>query len=551
MISWIQRSFQQHFKWLFLLLLAVVIVSFVFITNASSGLGHNTRQAPARPFFGVNLSSPEDTQQLFKDATLSVQLQGAPIRDENELEQYSLQRHAALHLADQLNLPEASAEELTRHIQTLRLFSGPDGKFDAVRYAEFRDTLKTNPQISEGDIARVLSDDVRYQKVLKLLSGPGYVLPADVAQQLRRSEATWTLEAVTVDYASFSPKIDVTDEALSQYFEYNAPRYEIPAKVGVSYIDFPASAYESKVEVTDAGLRAYYESNPARFPKPADDAKSIVPSTPDSDFDAVRHQVEQAYRNERARALAMAAASDFAVELFDQKVDPETLDAFLSKHGLTRKSVAPFDAASVPAELGSDRRIAAAAFQTGPQHPFSDPVNTPRGAAILVWSENVPATQPELAAVKERVTADYIEAEKRKLFVEAGRTLRDALAARLKTGASLSDAVAASSDVIPAKLSTKSWPSFSLARPPQDFDYSLYGAIDSLQKGELSQMVATGEKGVIAYAVDKQVPEVDPSSPRYAEIRDRMASFTASRNGGARLAAIVEAELAKTAPAIL
>ncbi len=548
MISWIQRTFQQHFKWLFLALLAVVIVSFVFITNASSGFGHTAKQAPAVPFFGINLSSAEDKQRLERDAMLSVQLHGMQLRSEGEFAQYALQRQAALHLADELNLPAPSGDELKRHVQSLRAFAGPEGKFDAKRYAEFTDSLKTNPQLHESDVARVFADDVTYQQVLKLLSGPGYVLPVDVRNQLNRADSTWTLEAVTVDYASFKPEITVTDEALSEYFEYNAPRYQIPAKAGVSYIDFPASAYAAQVNVTEAGLRAYYEANPARFSKPKED-KPAVSDSPDDDFSAVRAQVEEAYKLERAKALAMNAASDFAVELYNNKITPDTLDAFLASRQLTRKSVAPFNADNVPAELGTDRRIAAEALKTSPEHPFSDPVNTGRGAAILVWNETIPAQQPKLADIKDRVTADYLESEKRKRFAEAGRDLRTALEARLQAGDALAKAVEASSNAIPAKLSTKSWPPFTLSNPPQDLDYSAYSAIMGLQKGELSTMITTGEQGMILYAADKKAPEVDSSSPKYVQTRDRLAAFTASRDGGALLAAIVEAELAKSTPA--
>jgi peptidyl-prolyl cis-trans isomerase D len=554
MISWIQRTFQQHFKWLFLALLAVVIVSFVFITNASSGFGHTgAKQAPARPFFGVNLESGEDMQELVKDASLSAHLQGMQIRSESQLNQYMLQRHAALHLADELNLPPPSNDDLANHIKTLRAFSGQDGKFDAKRYAEFRDNLKTNPQLQESDVTRVLADDVIYQQVTKLLSGPGYVLPADIQNQLNRSESTWTLEAAIVDYSTFKPDITVTDEALSQYFEYNAPRYEIAAKVAVSYIDFPASAYTGKVTVTEEGLRAFYDANPARFPKPADKNPATPslpsPSTHDSDFAAVRQQVEDAYRLERAQALAMNAASDFAVALFDKKVTPATLDAFLASRQLTRKALAPFNSENVPAELGVDHRVGTEALKTSAQHPFSDPVKTGRGAAILVWNESIPARQPELAEVKDRVRADYLDAEKHKRFAEAGKVLRGVIEERLKAGDTLAKAVEAASKTIPAKVTTKSWPAFTLANPPQDLDYSAYSAIVSLQKGQLSEMVTTPAQGMIVHVADKKLPELDPSSAKYIEMRDRLASFTATRDGNALLASIVDAELAKTAPA--
>lgn len=549
MISWIQRTFQQHFKWLFLALLAVVIVSFVFITNASSGFGHTAKQTPARPFFGLNLGSAEDQQTLVKDATLSVQLHGMQIRNENQFQQYALQRHAALHLAGELNLPAPAEAELVAHVQTLRAFAGADGQFDAKRYAEFRDSLKTNPQIRESDVTRVIADDVTYQQVLKLLAGPGYVLPLDVQNQLNRTDATWTLEAVTVDYAGFKPAIAVTDEALSKFFEYSAARYEIAPKAGVSYIEFPASAYADKVTFTEAGLRAYFDANPARFAKKAGDKPAASPSTPDADFAAARKQVEDAYKAERSKALATAAASDFAVALYDNKITGATLDAFLASRQLTRKSVAPFNADNVPAELGSGRRVAIEALKTGPQKLFSDAVDIGRGAAILVWNETVPARQPALAEVKARVTADYLESEKRKHFSEAGRTLRTSLENRLKAGDTLAKAVAASTAAIPAPLSTKSWPAFTLATPPQDLDYNVYSALEGLQKGELSQMVSTAEQGLIIYAADKKLPSADPASPKFTEMRQRLAAYTASRSGGERLAALVEAELAKSAPA--
>lgn len=548
MISWIQRTFQHHFKWLFLALLAVVIISFVFITNASSGFGHTAKQAPARPFFGINLGSSEDTKRLVADATLSVQLHGMQIRSEGQFQQYALQRQAALHLADELRLPAPTEKELVQHVQSLRVFTGADGRFDNKRYNEFRDSLKTNPQIREADVSRVIADDVTYQQVLKLLSGPGYVLPFDVQNQLNRVDSTWTLEAVTVDYAGFKPAIPVTDEALSKYFEYNAARYEVAPKAGVSYIDFPSSAYLDKVTVTDAGLRAYYDANSGRFLKPLGD-KPAAPANPDADFAAVRKQVEDAYKLERAQSLATAAASDFAVLLVENKVTAANLDAFLAARRLSRKSVAPFNADSIPAEIGTSRQIAVEALKTGPQRLYSDPVNTGRGAAILVWNESVPARQPALAEVKDRVTTDYLESEKRKLFAEAGRTLRTALEARLKAGDTLAKAVAASAGVIPSKLATKSWPAFTLSNPPQDLDYTVYSAIDGLQKGELSKMVTTAEQGLIIYAADKKLPSFDPADAKFADTRSRLASFTASRGGGDRLAAIVEAELAKSAPA--
>ena len=298
---------------------------------------------------------------------------------------------------------------------------------------------------------------------------------------------------------------------------------------------------------TEANLRAYYDANAARFNKPVSD-KLTVASTPDADFAAVHKQVEEAYKLNRAKTLADTAASDLAVALYDGKVTAATLEAFLSARQLSRKTLAPFNADSVPAELGANRRVADEALKTGPQRLYSDPVDTTRGSAILVWNETLPARQPELAEVKDRVSADYVESEKHKRFSEAGTALRTALEARLKAGDTLAKAVAACAATIPAKLDTKTWPAFTLAKPPQDLDYSVYNAIENLPQGALSPMVTTVEQGLIVYAAEKKLPTADPTSPKFAEISTRLAAYTASRNGSEVLADLVNSELAKSAP---
>src|SRR5438046_1492952 len=55
MISWIQRTFQQHFKAVFIGLLAITIASFIFTIGAAGGIGRADRTVLKREFFGYNL----------------------------------------------------------------------------------------------------------------------------------------------------------------------------------------------------------------------------------------------------------------------------------------------------------------------------------------------------------------------------------------------------------------------------------------------------------------------------------------------------------------
>ncbi len=565
MISWIQKTFQQHFRTIFMVMLGIIIISFVFTIGASPGIGQGSRKALNRTFFDLNLGSQEDQERLMGDANLSVYLQaGYNALQADQLKQYALQRYAAIHIANQLNLPAPTDKELADLVQTLRAFTGQDGKFDPKRYADFRDSLKTDPRLHESDIIRVLADDLTYKNVEKLLSGPGYVLPSDVQTQLIRAESQWMLAAVAVDYASFKPTITTTDEALGKYFEDNAFRYQIAPKVSVDYIDFPSADFTAKVNVTDAEVRAYYDANPARFPAPS--ANSVVDAINASlkkenlpaqattntaaDFTTVRTKVEAALKQERAQRLAEQTASDVSVALYEGKVTAASLGGFLDARKLSVKTIAPFDEQNAPAALGGDAQVATEAFKLGPQRLFSDVVSTGHGAAILVWKESIPSRKPQVSEVKDHVAADYTDNEKRKLFVDLGRTIRTLLDARLKAGDTFDKAVSAAEAGASSKLQIKTWPAFTLSKPPADIDYTLFGAIDSLQKGQLSDMIITGDKGLIVYAIDKKLPDLNPTGSKFTETLAQLSRMTASRNGNAYLGEVVTKELSKSAPAM-
>src|SRR5215203_4260851 len=148
MISWIQRYFQHHFRMIFAVLLGVIIISFVFTIGAAPGIGRADRGMVDREFFGYNLNLQSDQQRLMGDAGLSANLRvGAFAQlDSEQIQNYAFQRAATLHLADQWHIPAATSAEITEQIKTMRMFSGPDGQFDAKAYQTFRDNLKTNPR---------------------------------------------------------------------------------------------------------------------------------------------------------------------------------------------------------------------------------------------------------------------------------------------------------------------------------------------------------------------------------------------------------------------
>jgi peptidyl-prolyl cis-trans isomerase D len=556
MITWIQKYFQHHFRAIFAVLLVLIIISFVFTIGASPGLGDGERRTVERPFFGYNLSLQQDQSRLMGDAGLSANLQMGAFGnlESDQIQNYAFQRAATLYLADQWHIPAASTAEITDQIKTLRMFAGQDGQFDPKAYATFRDNLKTNPRgVTEADIARVIGADVRADKVNKLISGPGYVLPADVKSQLARADTTWTIATAAADYASFAPVLKPSDADLTKFFEEDAPRYQIPPRVVATYADFSALNYLSAVTVSETDVRAYYDANPSRFPKapevkPADD-KTPAKSDPAADYAAARPQVEATLKLQRAQKLAAKAASDLSLAIYENRVPAAGIDAFLAKLNLTAKPLAPFTREAGPAELGGSSEVATEAFKLPREDRYySEAVNVPAGAVVVFWKETQPARKPAFAEVRDKVTADWTEGEKRRRFVELGKTIKAQLETRLKAGDTFEPAATAAAAGAGVKMEAKSLAAFTLRNRPQDADYTVLGALDRLEKGQVSDMLVAQDKGIFVYAIDKQAPDLSEANPQFAATRAQIASYTARMSAGSYISDLVEKELKKSEP---
>ncbi len=551
MFTWIQRYFQRHFGLICTLILVAMGIPMVVIFTPSSGIGQGDKKILTRTIFGYNLGSPEDQIRLFGDANLSATLQvGYAALGDEQLQQYALQRAAALHMADELHIPASSKAEIADFIKGMRAFSTEAGTFDANRYNGFRDSLKAGGRYTEADVGRVIASDVRADKVRKILAGPGYVLDADVVDQLKRIETIWTLGLATINYDNFKPTIKPTNAQLAEYYSDNGFRYVIGPRASVTYVTYAAADYMSEVSVNEDEMKSLFEEAPSRFQKPAADGTDTTTSAGPDDYALVRDQVEIVLRLAKARKLAIKACSDLSLAIYDSNLSntPLTLASFLSAHQLRDKLLDPFTESEGPAEFDNSAEIAAAAFKLNSERFYSDAIPVTDGAILLLWRDTLPSRQPLLTEVLDKVTTDYLENEKRKLFVELGRKVKSMLQARLATGASLTSAATEVSQSISTKIEAITIPPFSALNPPQDSEFTNFNVLEGLEKGAVSEMIITKDKGLLVYASEKQLPDLTKANPRYDVVRKQIAMVTARIGASKALEEIVAQELKKSDP---
>ena len=165
-----------------------------------------------------------------------------------------------------------------------------------------------------------------------------------------------------------------------------------------------------------------------------------------------------------------------------------------------------------------------------------------------MWHGVQPSRKPLLSEIREKVSADYVDGEKRKRFVELGRSIHNTIEARLKAGDAFDKAVASAAAASSVKIDAKTLAPFTRRQPPQDIDYSVFGALQRLDKGRVSDMIIAKEHGVLVYAADKKLPDMNETSPQYTAARVQIAMASSRLAANSYLNDIVTEELKKSEP---
>ena len=146
------------------------------------------------------------------------------------------------------------------------------------------------------------------------------------------------------------------------------------------------------------------------------------------------------------------------------------------------------------------------------------------------------------------VAADYTESERRKRFVELGKSVKAQLEARLKAGDSIEAAATVAAASSGLKVETKSLAPFTLRTRPQDIDYSVLSTLERLAKGQVSDMANSADKGIFVYVTDKSVPDATETNPRFAEMRKQVAIGSGRFTARNYLNELTERELKRSDP---
>ena len=522
MISWIQNALERKGRVVFIILLAVVIVSFVFVIGETPGCVGTEPGATAQKYYGYSLNAEADprSQQMIEEVIISSIInRGQQPQGEEMLTQEFLSRIALLHLANAAKVPEPNQEAFANYLAGLRFFQNAEGEFDPNRVTSFLDMTQLSRRFSEETINRALSNDYRIQQLMNSVAPPGFTVPFEVEEQARRSAASYDLSVARISEDSFEFSVEPTEEELADFFSQQVEAYRIPETRMLSTVSFPPASFAEKIEApTDAQLQEYFAANRSDYlDEEAENPADALPK-----FEAVREQVAEDWKNERAATLAREASVNFVYGLFDAEIPmgSPAYEEYVQGYPVTVDSLPPMIGSTPPAETNVPADAFREATRLDSIRYYSDPIETDEGVVVLILDEVIPTRIPELDAVRAEVLADYRDQNRREAFVARGAELRQEITQKVSSGESFDKAAEA------VGLSAESFEEIGWTNIPEGLDNSVIRRAETLPDGEVSSMILTDQGGTFLYVKDRSAPDFASDSPEYQRTQNMLSNGT-------------------------
>lgn len=512
-----QRVLQKHYKWLFSIMLVIIIIAFVFTIGGSPGIGHSRASTKKQMYYGVNLGNPQEIQTLFRNANLSNILNtGQNISNNQMAENLALARPLLLTIANKLELIRPNEYELTEYIKTMPIFKDRDGNFDQNKYKEFIQTIKSDPKINEHIVREVLTEDFRMDHVIKLLSGPGYVLPYETQLILERQKTVWSVDIATLDFKDFNSNISVPEDKLEEYYKTNKFNFATPTRIEIAYTSFPIEQFQAKVpNPSDQELNDFYETHLSLFPQPKDNTKP---------FEEIKNSVIESYKKDRATRLAAEAAHDLQLELYNNAIlfNSDKFKSLLKKYHLSLTDVPAFDENTIPTGTPLPQPLLRQALTLNAEHYFSDVASSSKGAFIVFFKKEHPVYIPPIEEIKNELKQQYLAKENLRLLDSRAKILDKTLTADIKSGKAFKNAAK------DENLKLVSFDNFNILEAPKGLDKTLLPDIQALSKGEISPIIMRDDRVYFIYIKDKETPLVTADSADAQTLLKQLEPFNAA-----------------------
>ncbi|MCL5098031.1 MAG: SurA N-terminal domain-containing protein [Candidatus Omnitrophica bacterium] len=385
--------------------------------------------------------------------------------------------------------------------------------------------------ITEGDLESFARHEVGIQELIALYGLNGkLVTPRAAEASFKFEHQQFETDALLFPASNYLAKVNITTNALSQFYTNRQAQYRIPARVQVSYVKFPltnffAEADQLMSKQTNLNLyidKVYQERGADYFV----DTNGVVMKE-----DAAKDKIKEQLRRQFALQAARKAAGTFAVDLF--KLTPqkaENLNELAATNHYPVETTEPFSEYEGPRDLKVLDSFSKTAFALSESEPLALPVVGEDGVYIMALKKKIPSEVPSLDSIKARVTDDYRRYQALMEAQQAGTLFDQTLTNNMARGQTFT-AVCEQAKMKPVEVPKFSLSTRSMPDLPEGLEMnSLKELASRMTDGQASRFYPTREGGFILYLRNRlpvDAAEMKEDLPAYLETMRRNSQFQA------------------------
>lgn len=510
-------TIRKHSKWLWMVIIVVIIISFVIFFTPGIGGGRPNE-------FNLTINgqsySREEVQSAADEVRLFYFLRNQQPPSSEAYNQLALQRLLVKRLTAEYGITVGN-ESVVEWIRD-RIMGGT-GSFGGMTYDQYvASVLKTG-----GFTTKLFEAFVRTEVGSEILrttigSAGALVTPEEARAAFIRDNEKMPVEVAYVANTNYASRVVVNLDELTKFYSNRVAAYRSPDRIQVSYVRLATSDFVADAETSLAGNGGLDALVEARY----QERSSLYVGV---EADAAKKQVRQEIIDDEALKIAQFKAYEFVNSYYE--LEPKTtavLNEAAQKIGLSAKQVPPFGRSETPEGMGVDQEFVKAAWDLSADNAFSIPVMAPDGYYAICFEGKIPGSIQPFAAVKDRVEKEYREDRARTLAQEAADAFYAVATKAVAEGQSFTNLARLSG------LKTASLPNLTLRSVDEveaiDVPVSvrqITGMVYSQPPGTVSRPQFAAEGLLVLYAAERSDPSAEEIEAGVKEYVETMRSSRA------------------------
>ena len=519
-------TIRKHSKVLWAIIITVVIITFVFWGAQPGGNNSDSREFDFGNLAGKPIKR-EDFARAFREINLLYFFSAGDWPKESAKDMgFDVNRETYFRLLMLEKVKEAGIhvnEETVAKVagEFLRNFF----RGQPVSMELFESNVLNRGGLNALDFERYIRNMLGIQQLMSVNGLAGrLVTPQETRMLYERENEELVTEAVFFSATNYFGEVQLTPEAIQQYYTNSRANYRVPERVQVAYVAFELTNFlaEAEGELVKTNFNEIIES---RVQQVGTNYYQEA-TTPEQ----VRAKAREEIIRLKATMLARQKANEFA-NLVDGL--PKNLASFEQAAGERRlpvKITAPFSRQDGPKEFEVAEGFVRDAFSRTEEEPFSPALTGQDAVYVIALKARVPSEVPALDQISAQVEADYKKLQAAAAARRAGSafatTLTNGLAAGKTFSSVCSEAGVKPVIIPPLSLSTRSNELVEAHVSLRQYQSVAFTA----PVGKASQFVPTINGGFVVFVREKLPIQI---SKLTTELPDFTRSVRQTRQGEA------------------